>query len=194
MTPVGELCTRLNELGIEHDDSIVGAVSWGNAEYEQYCDGLTRLVVLYATPAQAIAATVGAGKAKAHPWGYERDTGFFDTTCCECGELNDISAKYCNQCGREIQLDMSEIEYAEDWYTPQHTCKVNADGTLTSLRDGKTYVDSATVGAGKTTTRNGKYKTKYGRRVPLCECCGYSIGDDRYNFCPKCGAEIVGDE
>ena len=107
MTPIGELCTRLDELGIEHDDSIVGAVSWGNAEYEQYCDELTRLIVLHATPAQAIAATVGARK---------------------------------------------------------------------------------------TTTRNGRYKTKYGRRVPLCECCGYSIGDDRYNFCPKCGAEIVGDE
>lgn len=43
----------------------------------------------------------------------------------------------------------------------------------------------------RTTTRNGKFKTKYGRKVPLCECCGYAIGDDRYNFCPKCGAKIV---
>ena len=42
-----------------------------------------------------------------------------------------------------------------------------------------------------TTTRNGKFKTKYGRKVPLCECCGYSIGDDRYNYCPKCGARVV---
>ena len=42
----------------------------------------------------------------------------------------------------------------------------------------------------RTTTRNGKYKTKYGRQVPLCELCGYAIGDDRYNFCPKCGARI----
>jgi hypothetical protein len=41
------------------------------------------------------------------------------------------------------------------------------------------------------TTRNGKFKTKYGRKVPLCECCGYSIGDDRYNYCPKCGATVV---
>jgi hypothetical protein len=42
----------------------------------------------------------------------------------------------------------------------------------------------------RTTTRNGKYKTKYGRRVPLCECCGYAIGDPRYNYCPNCGARI----
>ena len=53
---------------------------------------------------------------------------------------------------------------------------------------------AATLGSGtceRTTTRNGKFKTKYGRKVPLCECCGYAIGDDRYNFCPKCGAKIV---
>ena len=43
----------------------------------------------------------------------------------------------------------------------------------------------------RTTTRHGKFKTKYGNRVPLCECCGYSIGDKRYNFCPKCGARVV---
>lgn len=43
----------------------------------------------------------------------------------------------------------------------------------------------------RTTTRHGKFKTKYGNRVPLCECCGYSIGDKRYNFCPKCGAKVV---
>ena len=43
----------------------------------------------------------------------------------------------------------------------------------------------------RTTTRHGKFKTKYGNRVPLCECCGYSIGDKRYNFCPNCGAKVV---
>lgn len=45
--------------------------------------------------------------------------------------------------------------------------------------------------ANRTTTRNGKYKTKYGRKVPLCECCGYAIGDSRYNYCPNCGAKVV---
>lgn len=43
----------------------------------------------------------------------------------------------------------------------------------------------------RTTTRNGKLKTKYGRKVPLCEQCGYAIGDRRYNYCPNCGAKVV---
>ena len=42
-----------------------------------------------------------------------------------------------------------------------------------------------------TTTRYGKFKTKYGSKVPCCEVCGYSIGDMRWSYCPKCGAEIV---
>ena len=44
-----------------------------------------------------------------------------------------------------------------------------------------------------TTTRHGKFKTKYGRETPCCEVCGYSIGDMRWNYCPKCGAVIVDD-
>lgn len=45
-----------------------------------------------------------------------------------------------------------------------------------------------------TTTRHGKFKTKYGRETPCCEVCGYSIGDMRWNHCPKCGAAIVDDK
>jgi hypothetical protein len=45
--------------------------------------------------------------------------------------------------------------------------------------------------AERTTTRNGKKRKRYGRDVPLCECCGYAIGDARYNYCPSCGARIV---
>ena len=48
----------------------------------------------------------------------------------------------------------------------------------------------ATLGRG-TTTRHGKFRTKYGRSVPCCECCGYGIGDERWHFCPSCGAEVV---
>lgn len=44
-----------------------------------------------------------------------------------------------------------------------------------------------------TTTRHGKFKTKYGRETPCCEVCGYSIGNMRWNYCPKCGAVIVDD-
>lgn len=45
----------------------------------------------------------------------------------------------------------------------------------------------------QTTTRHGKFKTKYGRQTPCCEVCGYSIGDMRWNYCPKCGAVITDD-
>lgn len=41
------------------------------------------------------------------------------------------------------------------------------------------------------TTRHGKFRTKYGRETPCCEVCGYSIGDMRWGYCPKCGAEVV---
>lgn len=44
-----------------------------------------------------------------------------------------------------------------------------------------------------TTTRHGKFKTKYCRQTPCCEVCGYSIGDMRWNYCPKCGAVITDD-
>lgn len=42
-----------------------------------------------------------------------------------------------------------------------------------------------------TTTRHGKFRTRYGRETPCCEVCGYSIGDMRWGYCPKCGAEVV---
>lgn len=34
----------------------------------------------------------------------EEDTGYFDTTKCECGYLNDVSATYCGQCGGIIKV------------------------------------------------------------------------------------------
>lgn len=34
-------------------------------------------------------------------------------------------------------------------------------------------------------------KMHYGERRPKCSECGYSLGDSRWNFCPKCGAEVV---
>ena len=43
-------------------------------------------------------------KAKARPFPVEKDTGFFDTTKCECGYINDVSATYCGQCGSVIEV------------------------------------------------------------------------------------------
>lgn len=57
----------------------------------------------------------------------------------------------------------------------------------------KVYLAIADLIDRPTTTRHGKFKTKYGRKTPCCEVCGYSIGDMRWNHCPKCGAAIVDD-
>lgn len=43
-------------------------------------------------------------KAKSKPFPIEKDTGYFDTTKCECGYLNDVSATYCGQCGGVIEV------------------------------------------------------------------------------------------
>lgn len=98
--------------------------------------------------AQAIAATLSRPKAKAHPYGYEPDTGAFDCTRCECGCINDISATYCNDCGGEIEIDM----YAEKeiYHIPCHLvfAEKHDDGSLEF--GGKRYV-AATLGSGTLT-------------------------------------------
>ena len=42
------------------------------------------------------------------------------------------------------------------------------------------------------TCRKVPGRMKYGRRMPACSECGYSLGDDRWYFCPKCGAKVTG--
>ena len=54
------------------------------------------------TPEQAIEATLGRGTCKAKL--YKPEHGSSDCTICECGEINDISANYCNRCGRRIKV------------------------------------------------------------------------------------------
>lgn len=101
------------------------------------------LIVTGLTPEQAVAATLGRLKAKAHPYGYEPDTGAFDCTRCECGCINDISATYCNDCGGEIEIDM----YAEKeiYHIPCHLvfAEKHDDGSLEF--GGKRYI-AATLG------------------------------------------------
>lgn len=80
-----------------------GTIEIPESELHAICDEIQ------AEHDRAVAATLGRPKAKAHPYGYEPDTGAFDCTRCECGCINDISAAYCNDCGGEIEIDM----YAE---------------------------------------------------------------------------------
>ena len=44
------------------------------------------------------------------------------------------------------------------------------------------------------TCRKVPGRMKYGRRMPACSECGYSLGDDRWFFCPKCGAKVIANE
>lgn len=81
---------------------------------------------------------------------------------------------------------------------------VDIDDIISELLDRRVYYSEYDIDACEalaiadlidwpTTTRSGKFKTKYGRETPCCEVCGYSIGDMRWNYCPKCGAVIVDD-
>lgn len=94
------------------------------------------------------AATPGKRKAKAHPYGYEPDTGAFDVTRCECGCLNDISATYCNDCGGVIEVDIDAEK--EIYHAPRHSvfAEKHDDGSLEL--GGKRYV-AETPGSGKLT-------------------------------------------
>ena len=41
------------------------------------------------------------------------------------------------------------------------------------------------------TCRKVPGRMKYGRRVPKCSECGQSLGDERWSYCPHCGARVV---
>lgn len=40
----------------------------------------------------------------AKPHEVDGETGFYDCIECECGEVNDVSARYCNGCGGLIEV------------------------------------------------------------------------------------------
>lgn len=70
---------------------------------------------------------------------------------------------------------------------------VDMEGKFDHEAERETYAALADLIDRPTTTRHGKFKTKYGSKTPCCEVCGYSIGDMRWNYCPKCGAVITDD-
>ena len=94
---------------------------------------------------------------------------------------------------REVARNLREIE--------ERTMLDLTDGELLDLLAGAVGLDGyegehfclADLIDRPTTTRHGKFRTKYGRETPCCEVCGYSIGDMRWNHCPKCGAVIADD-
>lgn len=46
----------------------------------------------------------------------------------------------------------------------------------------------------KRTCRKVPGRMKYGRRMPKCSECGQSLGDERWVYCPNCGARITRDK
>ena len=44
------------------------------------------------------------------------------------------------------------------------------------------------------TCRKVPGRMKYGRRMPKCSECGQSLGDERWVYCPSCGARVVGND
>ena len=109
MSATEELCRLLRERGIPvvaNDND--NAVYWfcGRAEYEQYYDGSTRLIVYDAIPEQAIAATVGCetcrnADARAEAGGVWHSPRF---VCSKCGAAYVMSdyARFCPSCGRRV--------------------------------------------------------------------------------------------
>lgn len=106
---------------------------------------------------------------------------------------------------REVAQKLRAIVSARSYEMPGgRGSLVDIDDLLTELLGRRVYDSEESVDSFEaayiadlidrpTTTRHGKFKTKYGRETPCCEVCGYSIGDMRWNHCPKCGAAITDD-
>ena len=101
-----------------------------------------------------------------------------------------------------VELLRDEADYWRDYHKGEDTsCMSDSDFTESILEafgfDGaevpvcELFDKLADLIDRPTTTRHGKFKTKYGGETPCCELCGYSIGDMRWSYCPKCGAEVV---
>lgn len=99
----------------------------------------------YAEIADELNATLGRQRAKAHPYGYEPDTGAFNATRCECGCLNDISATYCNDCGGEIEIDENADKEIYEGRNSVFAVK-HDDGSLEFCERRYVPEDAATLG------------------------------------------------
>lgn len=146
MTATERLRALLDERGVKWREGSPNKTKWSHDGIEFVAvnawprNGGAKRLVLHAnlTPEQTIAATLGRPKARAHPYGYEPDTGAFDVTRCECGCLNDISATYCNDCGGKIEIDMNAEK--EIYHCPRHLvfAEKHDDGSLEF--GGKRYI------------------------------------------------------
>ncbi len=187
------LCSMLDARGVEHKTRDTGNVGLHRSFFTEWRNeqgilfnffdcpdmGQTDLTMEEPweniTPEQAVAATLGRRKAKSHPYGYERDTGAYDCTRCECGCINDISATYCNDCGGEIEIDMNaEKEFYEYNRNSVFVVK-HDDGTLEF--GGKRYV-AATLGGERDgrTHKAALVSREPSERIRIRGCIGVNRG------------------
>lgn len=158
------------------------------------------------SPEQILSALLDCRKANAHPWGYEPNTRAFDTTHCECEEPNDIRARSCNRCGREMTIDMNTKKPQDDTHRKYRTCEVMRDGSLRCTLDDRIYRTTeeprdemcAVILDGEYSSWGEWHYTDY-----ICDKCGYVMNDQDgwdsyqagydekpYDHCPGCGRMI----
>ena len=107
----------------------------------------------------------------------------------------------CPSCGKEVAVvadckDMEECALFEKCdKNPMKivVCDVNAGGC--GFSSGYFLMEGEAVEAwnrrAERTCRKVPGRMKYGTRMPKCSECGQSLGDDRWVYCPKCGAKAV---
>lgn len=102
----------------------------------------------------------------------------------------------CPSCGSEASVDKTNY-YFED--TGEHAMSAfvvscRSCGMKTAqYRTEESAVERWNRRAERT-CRKVPGRMKYGRRMPKCSECGQSLGDERWLYCPHCGARIVGEE
>lgn len=169
-----ELSAMLDERGKEHRVWPSGLVIWhdeGSWVYEysppkgddDYWGGILHATLRHCTPEQAVEATLGETPTPPPPTPPKQPP--YD--------------ELIESLRRDWDIEASWDGLRRFWYVG-----------LTDEGVRKRDEREATLGRG-TTTRHGRFRTKYGRSVPCCECCGYGIGDERWHYCPSCGAEVV---
>ena len=87
-----------------------------------------------------------------------------------------------------VEQGIREHGYLCDIASVCQSCRC---GTPTmSLVDGMAAVNRWNLRVERT-CRKVPGRMKYGRRMPKCSECGQSLGDERWVYCPSCGARVV---
>ena len=98
----------------------------------------------------------------------------------------------CPFCGGEADIsdEGNDTEPERYWaYCTNPSCFVEGTAVYAT--------EAEAIAAWNTRAERTCKREKHGRKMDgswrmRCSECGYGIGDKRWNFCPKCGAKVVG--